>query len=165
MIPETVETLGYENYIREYGSLPPGYSLPVQLKSYSDFNGDWKSYLEYMANNGDEASLDKLLNYLMSEQSSLTAREWTAQREDHAWERLVKDLRAAGINPYAFATFGANPIASGSQGHNYSGAYASNYAYKKATLEQNQEKINQNWLKLALTAFIPIIGAVIAGML
>lgn len=154
----------------QYGSSPTNEarvneSSERTLRPYSDFNGDWKAYLEYLADNGDPASLDKLLNYLMSEQSANIAREWTAKREDTAWQRLVADMRAAGINPYAFATFGANPIASGSSGHNYSGSYASNQFYRESLLAQNETKIKQNWLKIALSAFLPIIGAVIAGML
>lgn len=128
------------------------------LNNYSSWNGDWKGYLEWLANHGDQAALDKLLNYLMSEQSSQNARDWTAQREDTAYQRLVADLKAAGINPYAFATFGASPFASSSGGHSYSGNYSASY-------EINKEKNQQNWLKVVLSSIFPVIGAAIAALL
>lgn len=126
--------------------------------NYSAWNGDWLGYLKYQADHGDPTALDRLLDYFMSEQSSQNARDWTAQREDTQYQRLVKDMKAAGLNPYAFATMGASPISSSSSGHTYSGQFASSY-------EINKEKNQQNWLKVALSAALPIIGAAIAAML
>lgn len=130
----------------------------VVNSNYGNWNGDWYGYLNWMASHGDQASLDKLFNYLMSEQSAMNARQWTAEREDTAYQRLVADMKAAGLNPYAFATMGANPIASSSQQNSYGGSYSSTY-------EINKEKNSQNWLKVALSAAIPLIGAIIAAAL
>lgn len=129
-----------------------------QKQNYSSWNGDWMGYLQYMAEHGDASAMDKLFNYFMSENSAQIAREWTEKREDSAYQRLVKDMRAAGFNPYALATMGGNPIASGSSGNNYSGSYSASY-------QINKEKNAQNWLKVALSAMLPIIGALIAGAL
>lgn len=125
-------------------------------KSYSDYNGDWMSYLTDLANSGDQAAIDRLMNYFMTEQSNMNARSWTASREDTAYQRLVADMKAAGLNPYAFATMGSSPISSSSSGSQYSGSYSSSY-------ELNKEKNTQNWLKIALSNLVPIIGALIAA--
>lgn len=131
---------------------------PDPKMNYGSWNGDWKGYLEYLAANGDQSALDKLLNYLMSESSSQTARDWTANREDTAYQRLVADLKAAGINPYAFATFGASPFSSSSSGHSYGGNNIASYSI-------NKEKNEQNWLKIALQGALPVIGALIAALI
>lgn len=125
-------------------------------KSYSDYNGDWMAYLTDLANSGDQAAIDRLMNYFMTEQSNLTARNWTASREDTAYQRLVADMKAAGLNPYAFATMGSSPISSSSNGSQYNGSYSSSY-------EMNKEKNTQNWIKIALSTLAPIIGGLIAA--
>lgn len=107
------------------------------LSDYSNWNGDWLGYLQYMAGQGDEVSQDRLFNYLMSENSNQTARNWTAQREDTQYQRLVSDLKAAGINPYALITGNVSPISSSSGGSSYSGSYAATASAKD---EANQAK-------------------------
>lgn len=78
---------------------------------------DW---LKFEAQNGNEAAVDRYYNYIMSEQSANTARQWTAKREDTAYQRMVSDLKSAGVNPY-FALSGGSPISSATQGVNYQG--------------------------------------------
>lgn len=144
---------------REGGTpLDPTSKPDVVNSNYGSWNGDWLGYLNWMAEHGDQASLDKLLNFMMSEQSAMTARNWTAEREDTAWQRMVEDMRKAGYNPYAFATLGGSPISSSSNGNSYGGSYSASY-------EINKEKNQQNWLKVALSAAIPIIGGIIAAFL
>lgn len=70
----------------------------------------------------DTASREKYADWMLSENSANTAREYTAQREDSQYQRLVKDLRAAGINPGILAQSGASPVSSASQGVNYQGS-------------------------------------------
>ena len=139
--------------IAEYLHSPLAQPQGADLTKYSSWNGDWKGYLTYMADHGDASALDKLMNYMMSEDSAQSQREWDA----HSYSRLFDDMKSAGINPYAFATMGASPISSSSNTH-YSGSYSSSYEIQKA-------KIDQNWLKMALSAFIPIIGGIIAALL
>lgn len=141
------------NGFLEDKGLVPGSSPSPDLSKYSSWNGDWKGFLSYMADHGDAASLDKLMNFMMSEESAQTQREW----DSHAYKRLFDDMRSSGINPYAFATMGVNPISSASN-NSYGGNYSSSY-------EINKEKNAQNWLKIALSSFIPIIGGIIAAFL
>lgn len=136
-----------------YASASSSGNNPDGKKSYSSWNGDWQGYLTYMADHGDTASLDKLMNYMMSEESANRQREW----DSHAYQRLFDDMKSAGINPYAFATMGANPISSSSNS-SYGGSYSSSY-------EINKEKNEQNWLKIALSSLVPIIGGIIAAFL
>lgn len=140
------------------GLTTPGSANGSAEKTYSDFNGDWLGYLRYMADNGNQGAIDKLLQWMMNESSLDKAREWTAGREDTQYQRLFADMRAAGINPMAFASLGGNPISSSSSGASYSGAYTSSY-------ELSDRKITQNWLKIALSAMFPIIGAIAAAAL
>lgn len=130
-----------------------------ETKSYADFNGDWKSYLEYMANQGDAASLDKLVNYMMTEQSNQIARDWTASREDTQYQRLVADLKAAGINPYILMQSGASPISSSSSGSSYNNTAYGSAASLKETARHNKETEQRDWLK-ALVSIIPMVLAV-----
>ena len=106
-------------------------------KDYSSWNGDFKGYLEYLDKNGTTADHDRFIDFLMSEYSEETARKWTAEREDTQYQRLVQDLRNAGINPYSLLTNGASPISSSSSGHSYTGSYSTNESLKK---EQNAQK-------------------------
>lgn len=150
-----------------------GYTFPVQTpttktpdegvaktpemdkSSYSSWNGDWLGYLNFMASKGDEAALDKLMNYFITESSNQTARDWTAQREDSQIQRFVEDAKKAGFNPMALLNTGASPISSSSSGSSYGGTSFSNQALK-------EETNRANWAKV-ITSFIAAIGmAVIA---
>lgn len=133
-------------------------SVSGDRSKYSSWNGDFVGYLTYMADHGDSASLDRLMNYLMTNESESSAREWTASREDTQYQRLVSDLKKAGINPYVLLSGSATPISSASPSHGYSGSMASSY-------DINQQKVNQNWLKVGLSAMLPIIGAIISAFL
>lgn len=102
-------------------------TLPAQTSTssnqdYSDNPYQFGSmeWLKYAGEHGNEAAIDMYYNYMMSEKSATTAREWTAQREDSQYQRMVSDLRNAGINPY-FALSGGSPASSATQGVNYQG--------------------------------------------
>lgn len=137
------EAIAASNHTAPVGNLPG-----IDKTKYSNWNGDWRGYLEYMADNGDAGSLDKLINVLSEDE----ARQWTADREDTQYQRLVEDLRKAGINPYILMQSGASPISSSTSGQ--SGSQISSY-------EINKEKNSQNWLK-AFLSIIPIAIAAIA---
>lgn len=122
-------------------------------KNFSDYNGDWRSYLEDLVNKGDAEAADKLLNYLMSEDSANRQREW----ESHSYQRLVNDLKAAGINPYILLNSGASPISSGSA-NSYSGSQFTTRAANRETARHNQQTESLNVLKMLLVA-IPMVIA------
>lgn len=114
-----------------------------------DYNGDWLGWLKAKAEAGDEAALDKLFNYYMSEGSAETARKWTADREDTAYQRLVSDMRAAGFNPYALLAQQGSPISSSSDGRSYSGTGFT-------TQRHNEETEKQNWSKTILSSLLTV---------
>lgn len=81
---------------------------------------NWLDYLSKLSKEGNTAATEKLLDYYSTEQSLKTARDWTAQREDSAWQRTVEDLKKAGISPYFLS--GGSPLVSSSSGHGYTGS-------------------------------------------
>lgn len=125
------------------------------LSDYID-ESNWLGKLQKMAASGDEAALDRLFNYFASESSANIAREWTAGREDNQYQRLVADLKAAGINPYALLQNGATPISSSSSGSSYSGSYA----VSKSTKEEANK---QRWVQIFTSILTAVTVAAIAA--
>ena len=145
---QTVKGLSYP--FKQVGNYINSNHTPGNNISYDDYNGDWMRFLRDKANSGDEASLDRMMNYIMTEASNDRARKWTANREDNAYQRLVKDLRAAGINPMVMFQ-GVNPIASSSSGSTYSGnPYISN--------NKNYQTNATNWAKI-ITSFLTSVAS------
>lgn len=142
-----------------YSSGSGNNSSSPDLSDYSNWNGDYMGYLTWMAENGDAAAQDKLFNYMMSEASADKARQWTADREDTAMQRFVKDFSAAGLNPYALLAAGSNsnPVTSSSSGNSYSGT-------QFTTQRHNKESEATTWLK-TLVSIIPVVLAVAAAAL
>lgn len=106
-------------------------SEPLKIDS-----SNWESYLQDRIAQGDDAAIDKLINYYQTEQSAKTARDWTSEREDNAYQRLMADIRKAGISPYILT--GAAPSASGATGKAYSGSQMTSRANNKDTVAANE---------------------------
>lgn len=121
--------------------------------NFSDYNGDWRSYLQDLVDRGDAEAADKLINYLMSEDSAQKQRDW----ESTSYQRLVNDLKAAGINPYILLNSGASPISS-SNSNSYSGSQFTTRAANKETARHNQQTEGLNFLK-TLLMMIPFFVA------
>lgn len=119
---------------------------------YDQFNGDLEGFLKYKAENGSDADYDRFMNFLTNNYSVDKANAWTAQREDTQYQRLVADLKAAGINPYVLLQSGGSPASSASATYSSSGSYASNEALKK-------EANSQKWLSLLTTVITTVIMA------
>lgn len=119
------------------------------LINYDNWNGDYLGYVKYMAEHGDSAQYDMFMNAWLSEQSENRAREWTAQREDTQYQRLVQDLKAAGINPYILLNNGASPVSSSSSGNTYSGSHKANAAH-------NRQSEAKSWA----TLLVSLIGTI-----
>lgn len=111
---------------------------------YDPNNESWQDYLIKRAQAGDEASLDKYLNFMLSEESNQIAREWTAFREDSAVQRFAEDARKAGFNPAGLLALGGSPIASSSSGSSYSGS-------QYTTDRHNQNSEAKNWVQVILS--------------
>lgn len=116
----------YDNHWSIGGTLMKN-ELKQPPKGLDKFGGDWMEYLKELASSGDSVAIDRIFNYLMSEQSAQTARDWQSERDDHAYSRLAADLRAAGFNPAFLMSNGGSPIVSQASGNSYGGNYASSY--------------------------------------
>lgn len=99
-------------------------------KTYQDFDNPL-DYLQYLIDSGDTGAQDRLIDYLLGEQSNTNAREWTAQREDTQYQRFAEDMRKAGFNPAAMLTLGAQPVSSSSSGRSYNSSTITDYQSMK----------------------------------
>lgn len=149
----------------------PTYSNPFQGDTFTDqqknvltyksaqniasgaTDSKWKD-IENLAKN-DPAYLEKLVNYYMTEESNKTAREWTAMREDTAYQRLMKDLKQAGISPYVLT--GATPAVSSSSGKSYTSTEA-------VTRENSIRANDTNAAKALLQFFGLFLGSIAMAM-
>lgn len=126
--------------------------------SIPGYDGDWLGWLRRRAEAGDEAALDKLFSYYMSEGSAETARNWSASREDTGYQRLVADMKAAGFNPYALLAQQGSPIASSSDGRSYSGTQWTNQRH-------NEETEKTNWSKTILSSLLTVASIAVTALL
>lgn len=132
-----------------------------KVGDYSTYKGDWQGYLNDLAKSGDIVAMDRLLNYLMTEESLQKGRDWTAQREDSQYQRLVKDLRAAGLNPYYILTHaGGQPGVSASQGASYSGSYGIQYNKNQMYYELGQGALKNQRMSIILNFIGQVLGSV-----
>lgn len=112
---------------------------------------EWVNYLRNEASKGNSAAFDKLFNYIASETSAKTARDWTAEREDNQYQRLMDDLREAGISPYILSN--AIPGASGARQNSYSGSQMT-----------EREKSQLNNETSLIGRIIQVLGYLIGGI-
>ena len=93
----------------------------LDIASSGDRFDYWLNETEKKAQSGDAAALDRLFNYYATQRSEKNALDWTASREDTQYQRLVEDLRKAGISPYVLSS--ATPGVSSYTGQSYSGSF------------------------------------------
>lgn len=101
---------------------------------YSDLNA-WMDELYRKYQSGDEAAGERLFNEVAQSFAEKTSRDWTASREDTAYQRLVQDLKKAGISPYVLS--GASPFASAASFSSRSGSQMTSQANSRRSAEQD----------------------------
>lgn len=98
-------------------------STAVQSANGS-FDGDYEKYLYNLAHGNVDPGLrqnnpyyEKWLNYEMTKAQDKRARDFALEFDSTRYQRLAKDLKAAGISPYVItgATPGAASSVNGSQ--------------------------------------------------
>lgn len=92
----------------------PSPTLAEYMKDNPDLSPE--EYMKYMSQHSEEWA-EKYLDYITEQEQLNNANEYTAMREDTAYQRLVDDLRQAGLNPAMMFGSSASPQASGSQGY------------------------------------------------
>ena len=120
--------------------------------SFKDMNAD--NVLEIIgqrADAGDTAALDYIVKYYLDQRSENSARSYNAMREDTAYQRLMADLKKAGISPYGL-TPSLTPI-NGSSGFTASGnSYTS---ARNTTYSKSMDTVSK---------FAQIIGSVVSAI-
>lgn len=145
-----------------------GYAMDpenMNVASVSSFNSakgfnikdvDENNVLDYLKSRDDEGSRDYYIEYLLKQLSENSAREYNAQREDTYYQRLMEDLRKAGISPYGMSIAGA-PI-NGAQSYGVSG---NNYTSARKNLESIEASKSEKVAQIAGSLFSAIAVALI----
>ena len=102
-----------------------GVSMRDQLAKNSAFQfNSADDVLKYLQENAgkDASSRDLLFNYLLSEKSTSSAREWEAEQNSKRYQVMVDDLKKAGLNPYWLNSLGGASTYQGSS-NKYTSAF------------------------------------------
>lgn len=131
--------------------------VPTATNQMNFDEDNWLSELQKQANQGNEAALQMLMNYYMTRQSEQSARDYNAQREDTYYQRMIADMKKAGISPYALSA-GSAPLV-GASGHSFTGSQYVSKANNERTTSTSSENVEaQNFIKIIGT-IIGLIGA------
>lgn len=118
-----------------------------------------ENVLDYLKNSHNAAANDYYISYLLSKLGEDSAREWNATREDTYYQRLVADLKKAGISPYALTPSGS-PI-NGANAYGHSGTNFSGIAKAESdnkTSRANNQATTQARIIGLMTAMITAIA-------
>lgn len=130
------------------------------VNSFGKLNDDnWLDVLRAKAQTGDAASMDKYYNYMMSEASAQSAREYETKRNSEAYQTLVNDLKKAGINPY-WIDSGFSVPSYTNNSHSYSDS-----SYMSARKQDETEKKNMLSFISKLAGFAGSFGSALAYMM
>lgn len=110
----------------------------------------------------DSVSRDKLISYYLNTLAQNSANAYNAQREDTYYQRMVQDLRKAGISPYALSPSGS-PISQATAISQSSESYTSQAETAKQ-LAQAQAKAEQQMAMQGLGTMASFIGTILMFM-
>lgn len=108
------------------------------------------------ASKGDTAAYEKYVDMVVNYENDMNSREYAAMREDTYTQRLLADLRKAGISPYVLS--GINPQAAASTFHSVSGSQMTSYANSK----RSEEAQNTRSALTTVGSIIAALGLIIA---
>lgn len=97
------ESKDENNVVEDYST---GASLSEWLRQNP--GATYEDAMKYMAQHSDEWA-EKLIDYYANQASYKEDRDYQASREDNAYQRLVADMRKAGLNPALMYGSSASP--------------------------------------------------------
>lgn len=115
----------------------------------------WLSKLQELADNGNASARDALVQYYSSKEANETAYQRTVEREDHAYERLMTDLKKAGISPYILS--GATPMVSQASQQSKTSSDFTSAANNKKSAEANNLKAILALIGVSLAAIMHVL--------
>lgn len=143
-----------------------GFSLSKYMQENPGLS--YEEYLQQAALHSDEYA-EAYLNYLTERGELDRANQYTAEREDTAYQRLVQDLKAAGLNPAMMYGSTASTTTHPSQGYvkmsegansrsvaNYSKLKELILNFQKFAFEQTYKTSNQ---------MLGVLGGLFGGLL
>lgn len=111
----------------------------------------------------NSASRDQYFNYLLSEQSASTARQWDEYMDSTKYQRLVNDLKGSGLNPYWMLNNASAGAVSSNGGNSYSGSHQSSAMHHAKTRDQKTAQIATTSVVAALAVAAKVVAAMIAA--
>lgn len=117
----------------------PGASTALSSLTKQDNRSDYEKVIDSLLGSSDETSKDLYYNWILNEKSLTDAYKRELEADSTKYQRLVQDLKKAGLNPM-FALGGANAGNINSSAGSYSSGYETARHNKQS--EKNQREAN-----------------------
>lgn len=99
-------------------------------------NRDWEDIFSHLADS-DDAWLEKWINWMMQSDMMQKQMDWQEYMSGSQYQRMINDLKAAGLNPWL-------ALQGGVSGSSYGSVSAPSVGYTSPSYQANQKEINED---------------------